>query len=102
ANRSAPVSGPIPQEITVQGSRSTLANLWQLALPYFRSEDRKAGLMLLVALIAIELSLVGIDVLLNYWNNRFYNALQERDWNAFVNELAFFSVLAAAFIALAV
>lgn len=86
----------------MQGSSSMLASIWRLAIPYFRSEDRKAGLLLLVALIAIELSLVGIDVLLNYWNNRFYNALQERDWNAFVNELAFFSVLAASFIALAV
>ena len=53
-------------------------------------------------MIAIELSLVGINVLLNQWNNRFYNALQDRNWDAFVSELLFFCVLAAVFIVLAV
>ena len=47
-------------------------------------------------MIAIELSLVAINVLLNQWNNRFYNALQDRNWDAFVSELLFFCVLAAA------
>ena len=41
-------------------------------------------------------------MLINQWNNRFYNALQDRDWDTFVSELLFFCVLAAAFIVLAV
>ena len=69
---------------------SKLAIIWRLASPYFRSEDRWAGGILLAAVIAIELSLVAIDVMINHWNNRFYNALQERDWDAFVSELAVF------------
>ena len=81
---------------------STLATIWRLAIPYFRSEDRKVGCALLAAVVAIELSLVGIDVLINRWNNRFYNALQDRNWDAFVSELTFFCLLAAAFIVLAV
>jgi putative ATP-binding cassette transporter len=44
--------------------------------------------------IATELSLVAINVLLNQWNNRFYNALQDRNWDAFVSELMFFCLLA--------
>jgi vitamin B12/bleomycin/antimicrobial peptide transport system ATP-binding/permease protein len=52
--------------------------------------------------IAIELSVVAINVMLNQWNNRFYNALQERNWDAFVSELGFFCVLAATYIVLAV
>jgi putative ATP-binding cassette transporter len=76
--------------------------VWRIASPYFRSEDRWPGRILLIAVIAIELSIVGISVLLNEWNARFYNALQERDWNAFVYQLGYFSVLAAAFILLAV
>src|SRR5436305_2917686 len=40
--------------------------------------------------------------MLNQWNNRFYNALQERNWDNFVWELLFFCALAAAFIVLAV
>ena len=86
----------------MKGIVSTLATVWRLAVPYFRSEDRLAGRTLLAAIVAIELSLVGIDVLLNQWNNRFYNALQDRNWEAFVSELTFFCMLAAGFIVLAV
>ena len=82
--------------------RSTLAIVWRIAAPYFRSEDKWAGRALLAAVISIELSLVGIDVLLNQWNNRFYNALQEKDWDGFVREIGIFSLLAACYIGLAV
>ena len=81
---------------------STLAIIWRLARPYFFSEDRWAGRALLGAVIAIELSVVAINVMLNQWNNRFYNALQERNWDAFISELGFFCVLAATYIVLAV
>jgi putative ATP-binding cassette transporter len=81
---------------------STLAIIWRLASPYFRSEDKWAGRVLLAAVIAIELSIVGINVLLNSWNNSFYNALQDKDWNGFVYQLGFFCALATAFILLAV
>jgi putative ATP-binding cassette transporter len=52
--------------------------------------------------IAIELSIVGINVLLNSWNNTFYNALQDRNWDAFIYQLGYFCVLAAIYILLAV
>jgi putative ATP-binding cassette transporter len=55
----------------VNNIRSTLATVWRIAAPYFRSEDKWAGRGLLAAVISIELSLVAIDVLLNQWNNRF-------------------------------
>ena len=84
------------------GLVSTLATIWRLAIPYFRAEDRKAGRLLLIALIATELSIVAINVLLNQWNNRFYNALQDRSWDAFVSELTIFAGLAGAYILLAV
>jgi putative ATP-binding cassette transporter len=84
------------------GPISTLATVWRIAVPYFRSEDRWAGRALLGAVILIELCTVAITVLLNQWNNRFYNALQERNWDSFVSELLYFCVLATAFIILAV
>jgi len=84
------------------GFATTLATIWRLAIPYFRSEDRWAGRMLLASVIAIELSVVGITVLINQWNARFYNALQDRAWDAFVRELSIFCGLAAAFIVLRV
>jgi putative ATP-binding cassette transporter len=81
---------------------ATLAIVWRLAAPYFRSNDKWAGRGLLAAVIAIELTIVAITVLLNQWNSRFYNALQDRNWDNFVSELIYFSVLAAIFIVLAV
>ena len=81
---------------------STLAIIWRLASPYFYSEDRWPGRILLAAVVAIELAIVAINVLLNQWNARFYNAIQERNWDSFVSELLFFCVLAVIFILLAV
>jgi len=81
---------------------STLAIVWRIASPYFYSEDRWAGRSLLAAVVAIELSIVGLNVLLNTWNNAFYNALQDKDWDAFIYQLGYFCVLATAFILLAV
>jgi vitamin B12/bleomycin/antimicrobial peptide transport system ATP-binding/permease protein len=81
---------------------ATFTTIWRLAHPYFWSEDRWAGRLLLGAVIAIELSLTAITVMINQWNNRFYNALQDRNWDAFVTELLIFSALAGANILLAV
>jgi len=81
---------------------ATLATIWRLASPYFSSEDRWAGRLLLAAVVAIELSIVGLTVLLNTWNNVFYNALQDRNWDAFVYQLGYFCILASVFIFLAV
>ncbi|HEV2624175.1 MAG TPA: ABC transporter ATP-binding protein/permease [Xanthobacteraceae bacterium] len=81
---------------------ATLATIGRLSLPYFRSEDRWAGRLLLAAVVAIELSIVAITVILNQWYNRFYNTLQDRNWDAFVSAILFFCALAAVYTVLAV
>jgi len=81
---------------------STIASIWGLSIPYFRSDDRWAGRALLGAVIVIELSLVAIQVILNEWYNRFYNTLQDHNWDAFVSAILFFCVLAAVYTVLAV
>ena len=81
---------------------ATLATIWRLAVPYFRSEDRWAGRLLLGAVVAIQLSLVAINVILNQWYNRFYNTLQDRNFSAFVSAVLFFCVLAAIYTVLQV
>jgi putative ATP-binding cassette transporter len=86
----------------VNNISSTLATVWRIAAPYFRSEDKWAGRGLLAAVISIQLALVAIDVLLNQWQNRFFNALQEYNWDVFVREIGFFCVLATCYIVLAV
>ncbi|MBR1266337.1 ABC transporter ATP-binding protein/permease [Bradyrhizobium sp. AUGA SZCCT0222] len=82
--------------------RSTLATVWRIAAPYFRSEDKWAGRALLAAVIMIQLALVAIDVLVNQWQNRFFNALQEYNWDVFVREIGVFCVLASCAVVLAV
>lgn len=81
---------------------ATLAIVWRIAMPYFRSEDKWAGRGLLAAVVTMELALVAIDVLVNQWQNRFYSALQASDWDAFVTQIWIFVGLASIFIALAV
>ena len=77
--------------------RPTLATVWRIAAPYFRSEDKWAGRGLLVAVIAIELFVVYLNVLQNQWNLRFYNALQDYNWDTFVYEILYFTVLATVY-----
>jgi putative ATP-binding cassette transporter len=82
-------------EVPVRRLVATLATIGRLALPYFRSEDRWPGRLLLAAVIGMELSVVAITVILNQWYNRFYNTLQNYDWNGFVSAILFFCALAA-------
>ena len=86
----------------MRGCGRTLTQVTQLSLPYFRSEDRWAARGLLGAILLIELAQVGIALLLNAWNARFYDALQHKNAAAFGYELLVFCALAGSFIPLAV
>jgi vitamin B12/bleomycin/antimicrobial peptide transport system ATP-binding/permease protein len=92
----------LPETQSVNNIRSTLAAVWRIAIPYFRSEDKWAGRGLLAAVIAIELAVVFLTVLFNRWNNVFYNALQERNQAIFTYQIGYFCVLAAFWIGLKV
>jgi putative ATP-binding cassette transporter len=73
-----------------------LRTFLRLALPYFRSEERWTARLLLLAVFGSELALVYVAVAAVNWNARFYNALEQRDWNAFYTELVFFGLIVAA------
>jgi vitamin B12/bleomycin/antimicrobial peptide transport system ATP-binding/permease protein len=68
----------------MRGLGPFLKDAWRLALPYFRSEERWSACGLLAAVIALNLASVGLSVLLNFWRADFYNALQAKDWDAFI------------------
>ena len=59
--------------------RQVLREAWALSYPYWFSEERWAARGLLLAAIALNLGIVYINVLLNQWNNAFYDALQYKD-----------------------
>ena len=69
------------------GLRTVLADAWRLASPFFRSEERWAARLLLGSIIAMNLFLVGLNVVLNYWNRAFFDSLQSKDWQSFINLL---------------
>jgi putative ATP-binding cassette transporter len=82
--------------------RNTVQDFGRIAVPYFRSEDRWAGRVLLVAVISLQLFQVWLNVRFNAWYNTFYTALQNKDWNTFIWQIGVFSLLAAFFIVSAV
>jgi putative ATP-binding cassette transporter len=97
----------------MRGLGPFLKDAWRLARPYFVSEEKGSAWLLLLSIIALNLTLVGMTVVLNFWNREFYNALQEKDWRAFIDLLFFyrrtdsglmpgFCGVAIAFIAIAV
>src|ERR1700758_4057223 len=73
-----------------------------MTCPFWLSEDRWAARALLLAVIALTLGIVYINVLLNKCNNTFYHALQDRDYTVFLHQLIRFSWLAGLFIVFAV
>ncbi|KND57697.1 ABC transporter, fused ATPase and inner membrane subunit [Candidatus Paraburkholderia schumanniana] len=75
---------------------------WSLIKPYWVSEERGIAWGLLVAIIAINMTVVWINVRLNSWNADFYNALQNKNVKDFPHLLLIFTALAFAYILLAV
>ncbi|HJS84027.1 MAG TPA: ABC transporter ATP-binding protein/permease [Acetobacteraceae bacterium] len=64
-----------------------LSDVWRLARPYFRSEEKWSAWTLLIAIIALNLSMVGMNVVLNFWNRLFFNSLQTKNYQAFIDLL---------------
>ena len=82
--------------------RRLLGDAWALARPYWRSDDRWPARGLLVAVVALNLGIVYINVLINRWNNTFYNALQDKNYTVFVHQFIRFCWLAGLYIVIAV
>ncbi len=79
-------------------TRTFLADLWRLTKPYWFSEERWAARGLLAAVVAINLCLVYLEVVFSFWQNDFYNTIQNKDEAEFYRQLLKFSWLAAGFI----
>ena len=75
---------------------------WALTRPYWVSEGRRRGLMLLAAVVGFTLALVWIEVQFNSWNKGFYDTFENKDRLGFYLELGRFTLLAVIFIVLAV
>jgi putative ATP-binding cassette transporter len=66
-----------------------------LALPYFRSEEKWRARGLLAGVVVAEFGVVYALVAFNHWSGYFFNAIQDRNWNAFLFSLLLFAGIAA-------
>ena len=97
----------------IANARSFLSKLWVLARPYWFAEERQTvgfwgysilvkeawlarGLLLLI--VGLSVLIVYMSKLINAWNARFFNALQDRNADAFWYELTYWTVLVFFFI----
>lgn len=76
--------------------------VWQLIKPFWVSEEKWRAWAMLIAIVGLSLGLVYISVLINQWNQVFYDALQNKNYPVFKAQLWRFTYLALAFIVLAV
>lgn len=83
-------------------SRQFFRDVWYLTKSYWQSEERGRAFFLLGCIIALTLGIVYMLVLLNEWNNSFYNALQNYQTDKIFDELVHFSWLALIYIVLSV
>lgn len=79
-----------------------LVRTWALSLPYFKSEEKWKARALLGAIIALNLGFVYTLVLFNEWNRFFYDALQEKNYPVFIEQLVRYTVLAFIYVIIAV
>src|SRR5437667_3731173 len=84
------------------GSQGFLRRFVALAAPYFTSEERWAAWLRTGGVVALTLLQIGIAVRLNVWNRDFFNALEARDWDAFLMQMGLFALLCSATMGVAV
>lgn len=88
--------------MAVATKQGFLRRAWDLAWPYWKSEEKWSAIGLLVAVVSLNLVAVGLNVRLNTWNNDFYDALQQYNWPEFWRQFAIFGIIAFSLILVAV
>ena len=74
------------------------ATLWALTRPYWVSEKRGTGLVLLATVVGLTLMGVWLEVQFNTWNREFYNTFESKDEAEFIRQLGTFTLLAVLYI----
>jgi vitamin B12/bleomycin/antimicrobial peptide transport system ATP-binding/permease protein len=74
----------------------------QLRWLRFTTTEKVLGRLLLVAIVALTLGMVYMEVLFNDWQNLFYNTFQDKDKAEFYHQILRFGVLATIWIVMAV
>jgi putative ATP-binding cassette transporter len=91
-----------PSDKPISRLRGLLPTAWAMIRPYWSSDDRWAGVGLLIVVIVLSLGMVYINVLFNDWNKAFYTALEEKNQTVFLEQLIRVSWLVGIYIFFAV
>ena len=83
-------------------SPAFLRRFFAMAIPFFNSEERWTARLLGLGVLGLTMLQIGIAIRLNIWNRDFFNALEGRDWKAFLSQMWLFALLCAAAMATAV
>lgn len=76
--------------------------VWQLIKPYWQSEEKWKAWGMLAAIIFLSLGSVYLSVQFNEWNRVFYDALQNKNFPVFKQQLFKFTWLALIFIVVSI
>jgi putative ATP-binding cassette transporter len=73
-----------------------LQRFWQLAGPYWRSPRKGRARLLTGLVVTLTVAQVALAITLNYWNEHFFNALEQRHFDRFLLLIAVFLGIVAA------
>ena len=82
--------------------KAFLGRAWALTLPYFQSEEKWKARALLASIVALNLAFVYTLVQFNEWNRIFYDALQDKNYPVFLEQMLRYTLLALIYIVIAV
>ncbi len=74
-----------------------LAQVWSLAHPYWRSDEKRIAWLLLGLVVGLNYLIVEVAVLYSNWNRDFFNLMQNEEWNNFWNMLGQFVLIMAVY-----
>ena len=82
----------------IRTSVSFLRDLWGLTKPYFISSEGRSACAFLFLIVSLNLFQVYLSVQFNSWYGIFYDALQNKNEDVYINQLWIFAGLATLFI----
>ncbi len=79
---------------------NSMRAMWDIIRPYWQSEDKKNAWLKTGAIVAMTLSMVGLDLAINYTLMDFYKGIQKYDSDLAIQSLTWFGGYALSWVAL--
>lgn len=76
--------------------------IWELIKTFWQSKHKFTAYLFIIVIFIMTITIVGVNLIFNFWYNNFYNALQAYDKHKTLTLLGYFCLIALAAIILAV